>query len=315
MTSMMDRGVAAPDTAHDDQAASLRRMVSRAASSPPAPLLPTPPRTRRAVLYPRAAAPLIAIASGKGGVGKSTLAVNLAIGIARTRRTLLVDADLGTANADVLCGLAPTRRLDTELFRSGGPDLAALRIPTPWGFDLVPGAAGVAGAPQLDRRQRVGLIRSLRTSGSPGDAALVDLGAGIGAPVIEIVAASDLAVIVTTPEPASLADAYALIKCVTRYRGDTRPLRMGLIVNMIDSKAAGRSAHDRIDRVCRRFLGGSMPLLGMVRRDRRIADSVRTRTPLLAGRPHGPAARDLRRCAELVAAIAPRRGRTGEPRP
>ncbi|HHN78622.1 MAG TPA: hypothetical protein ENK11_08135 [Phycisphaerales bacterium] len=310
MTRVADQRVAAPSAPPpvsragvEDQASSLRRLMDR--------VVPPMPRSDRPVIGPRPMMPLVAIASGKGGVGKSTLAVNLAIGVSRTRPMVLVDADLGTANADVLCGLAPTRRLDTELFRPGGPDLSALRIGTPWGFDLVPGTAGVAHAAQPDQRLRDGFIRALRTFGSPGEAVLVDLGAGIGASVIETMASSDLGIVVTTPEPSALADAYALIKCVTRYRGDARPIRMGLVVNMVDSRASGRAAHDRIDRVCRRFLGGSMPLLGLIRRDRRIGDSVRTRTPLLAGRPHGPAARDLRRCAEFVAAITPRRGGGG----
>lgn len=314
MTSIMGHppsaAVAQPPPHADDQAAALRRLVSRTVAKPA-------PRGDRAVLLRNACAPLIAIASGKGGVGKTTITVNTAIEISPRRPTVLVDGDLGTANADVLCGIAPTRRLDAELFKAGGPDLISLLTETPWGFGLVPGAAGVANAAQLDPRQRTDFVRALQRLGKPGGASLIDLGAGIGAPVVETVAASDLGVIVTTAEPSALADAYALIKCITRHRGDPRPLRLGLVVNMIESRAVGRAAHDRIDRVCRRFLGGSMPLLGLIRRDRRVAASVRARTPLLAGRPQGPAARDLRDLAGMIAAVTPRNGRlcSGEVRP
>lgn len=263
------------------------------------------------MLLRREGAPIIAVASGKGGVGKSTISVSLAIGMNRLRPTVLVDADLGTANADVLCGLTPTRRLDAELFRAGGPDLASLLVETPWGFGLVPGAAGVSNAPGLDGLQRAAFIRSMHALGGPGDAVLVDLGAGISAPVIESVAASDLGVVITTPEPAALADAYALIKCVTRHRGDERPLRLGLVVNMAESRSAGRAAHDRIDRVCRRFLGGSMPLLGVVRRDKRVAQSSRRRVPLLSGWPGCPASRDLLGLSEVVSGVTPRVSRCG----
>ncbi len=292
-----------PARATDDQAAELRRLVARAGLRPL-------PRAEREVLRPAPAAPVIAIASGKGGVGKTTLAVNAAIWLHRRRRTLLVDADLGTANADVLCGLAPSRRLDSELFRGDGPDLASLRVTTPWGFGLIPGAAGVAHAAMLDAAQRAGFIASLHRLGDPGGAVLVDLGAGIAAPVVESVASADLGVVVTAPEPTALADAYALIKCVTRHRGDERPLRIGLVVNMADSRSAGQAAHERIDRVCRRFLGGAVPLLGVIRRDRRASMAAASRVPLAAGWPRTAASRDLRRVAEMIGAVTPRIGRS-----
>lgn len=301
MTSLAEPHASVPPVV-DDQASALRRLVARTSFR-------STPRGDRPTLGGGVGAPVVAIASGKGGVGKTTLSVSAAIALHRKRRTILVDADLGTANADVLCGLAPTRRLEGELFRASGPDLASIAIETPWGFRLVPGAAGVAHAPMLDPGQRAGFIEALRALAPPGEAVLVDHGAGISAPIIESVAASDLALIVTTAEPAALADAYALIKCVTRHRGDPRPLRMGLVVNMVETRGEGRAAHARIDRVCARFLGGSMPLIGLVRRDKRALLASRGRVPLLAGWPFAPASRDIREIAGMIAALAPRIGR------
>jgi flagellar biosynthesis protein FlhG len=284
----------ASDGVPDDQAASLRRLV--AASRPPA-----PERT------PVPAAPVIAIASGKGGVGKSTIALNLAV--AAERSCTLVDLDLGTANLDVMCGVSPSRRLDAELFSAGGPDLASVVVRTPFGFGLIPGAAGVAGAANLDAIQRRSLLEAVQHLGDSGEMVIADLGAGIGPSVVETVAASDLGIIVTTPDPAAIADAYAIVKCVVQHRGDPRPLRMGLVVTMAASKSAGRDAHARIDRVCRRFLGGAIPLLGVVRRDEQVVRAARRREPLLARRAVSPAARDLRGLSALVGMLAPRTGR------
>jgi flagellar biosynthesis protein FlhG len=245
----------ATDPPIDDQASSLRRLVAarnRAGrDAPPAGPPPAP------------AAPVIAIASGKGGVGKSTIALNLAV--AAERSCTLVDLDLGTANLDVMCGVSPGRRLDAELFTAGGPDLSRVIVRTPHGFGLIPGAAGVAGAANLDAIQRRHLLGAVQRLGDSGEMVLADLGAGIGPSVVETVAASDLGVIVTTPDPSAIADAYALVKCVVQHRGDARPLRMGLVVSMAPGRSAGRETHARIDRVCRRFLGGAIPLLGVIR--------------------------------------------------
>lgn len=288
----------------DDQAATLRRMV--AASHTPA------PAASAGVARPSlriTAAPVVAIASGKGGVGKSTLALNLAV--AASRSCTLVDLDLGTANLDVMCGVSPSLRLDAELFRASGPDLARMVVRTPFGFGLIPGAAGIAGAANLDPGQRARLLSAVQRLGASGEMVVADLGAGIGPSVIETVAAADLGIIVTTPDPAAIADAYAIVKCVVQHRGDPRPLRMGLVVSMAPSKAAGRAVHGRIDRVCRRFLGGALPLLGTVRRDERVVQAALRREPLLSRRSIGPAARDLRGLAALIGMLTPQTGRLG----
>lgn len=293
------------DAGPDDQASALRRLVAaQRARTDDAGLVsgsvPRPP-----------SAPVVAIASGKGGVGKSTIALNLAA--ASTRACTLIDLDLGTANLDLMCGVSPSRRIDAELFRASGPDFSSMVVPTRFGFGLIPGAAGVAGAADLDAIQRRKLIDAVQRLGASGETVVADLGAGIAPSVIETVAASDLGLIVTTPDPAAIADAYAIIKCVVAYRGDPRPLRLGVVVTMVSGRAEARQAHARIDRVCRRFLGGAVPMLGMVRRDARVVQAARRREPLLSGRAGGPAARDLRGLAALVGALAPRQGRASGP--
>lgn len=296
--------------ASTDQASELRRLVAGTEAGSSARILASPVQSRSV----RAdAAPVIAIASGKGGVGKSTLALNL--GIAAGRPATLVDLDLGTANLDVLCGLSPATRLDTAIVGSDCPDLSRLIVRTRFGFGLIPGAAGIAHAAALDPESRRSLFDAVRALGSPGELTIADLGAGIGPSVIEPVAASDLGVIVTTPDPAAVADAYAIIKCVVRHRGDPRPLRMGLVVTMAESRSVGRETHARIDRVCRRFLGGALPLLGVIRRDERVVQATRRREPLLARRGGGPAQRDLRSVSALIGMLAPRAGRDPGPGP
>ena len=299
-----------------DQATRLRELVAQHDGSVASPRAMIPethhPKNHREDYQQFAspkAAPVIAIASGKGGVGKSTIALNIAT--ASRRRCTLVDLDLGTANLDVMCGVSPRARMDLELFNPHGPDLAAMTIRTSYGFGLIPGAAGVAGAANLDPIQRRWLLAAVQSLGSTGETVIADMGAGIGLSVIETVAAADLGLIVTTPDPAAIADAYAIIKCVVQHRGDPRPLRMGIVVTMVSGRNEARTTHARIDRVCRRFLGGEIPLLGMVRRDGRVVQAARHRAPLLANRSLGPAARDLRGLAALVEALAPVRGRAG----
>lgn len=261
--------------------------------------------------------PVVAITSGKGGVGKTTLSVNLAIALSGLRhRTTLLDADLGLANADVLCGMSPTTRLDatihatvhansdpTSLESRAPRTLSTIAVPAPGGFMLVPGSVGVARMANLPVAHRRMILAGLEGLERSSDLVLIDTGAGLSDGVTTFVAAADAAIVVCTPEPTSIADAYAMIKCVvqgTRSRPDLRP-RFGLIVNQTRSPAEGPSVHARLSATARKFLGIDFPLLGTLPNDDAVITSIRARSPLMLSAPHSPAALAIARTSREIA--------------
>jgi len=250
-----------------DQATALRRIAEHQA--------PAPVPTRRC--------PVIAIASGKGGVGKTTVAVSMAIGLAsRGLKTALVDADLGLANADLMCGLRPTARLTEAVQRvaKGGRvsvDLVQrMCIPGPRGVVFVPGMVGPLGnASMIDARaavsQTVDILRRAM------DVVVVDHGAGLGASVRDGMARSAHPIVLATPDPASLADAYALVKCL-HGGADSHVPRV--LINRARSQAEAEAAHARIAEVAARFLGVGLPMIGHVPEDPAVLKCARVRRPI-----------------------------------
>ncbi|MBX3357237.1 MAG: AAA family ATPase [Phycisphaeraceae bacterium] len=305
-----------------DQASRLRALME-AMSAPPAPAAadepsahaPTPAPPRILPPHPRAAR-LVAIGSGKGGVGKSSLAVNLAIAVARQRlRVTLLDADLGTANADVLCGVMPRNRLEHVLRHDSEsrPSLADIAIDAPGGFRLVPGTAGIARLADLSPHDRAAMIDSLDELEAGADLVLIDTAAGVGSSVTSFLLAADLSLIVTTPEPTAIADAYALIKCLatvpesdgggrsaSEWGGRGEPWDRGgrlpslrLVVNQARDQDEAASVHARISGVSERFLGLTIPLAGWIAQDLRVSQAVRSRRPLLLEHEASPAGRAI----------------------
>ena len=256
----------------------------------------------------RPGVPIVAIGSGKGGVGKTSLAVNLCIALARSgRRATLLDADLGMANADVLCGLSPRRRLDALLVGHDAPARLSMRdvaVDAPGGFLLVPGAVGVARVADLDARRRAALVAGLSELESVSDLIVIDTGAGIGRDVTTFMLAASLAIVVATPEPTSIADAYGLIKCLHLLAADrdsTRP-RLGLVVNQARSEAEASAVHARLSSCAGRFLGCDVPFLGWIAQDTRVCAAVRRRVPHSIRWPRARASRDVRRLSSRVIA-------------
>ena len=235
----------------------------------------------------------IAITSGKGGVGKSNIAVNMAAAMAQTgRRVVLLDADLGLANADVLCSITPRRTIEHVL--DGRATLRDIMVPGPGGFMLVPGASGVAGMADLDPEQRQILLRELARLERSSDVILVDTGAGISRSVVGFAAAAERVMVVCTPEPTSITDAYGMIKSLLAA---SRDISIRLLVNMVESEAEGRDVHHRMQQACSTFLRYPIALAGLVPRDPSVQQAVRAQLPFVIGAPNGLATRRIRAMA------------------
>lgn len=274
-----------------DQASRLREMV-RAFSQGSA--KPTEPKPRRC--------PVLAITSGKGGVGKTTLAVNLSIALAqRGAKVTLVDADLGMANADVQCGLNPARRLEMAVAQDGSRrTLPELAIDAPGGFRLVPGSVGIARMAALSTTQQSDVIAQLSLVSATSDLIIIDTGAGISPGVLGFALSADLVLIAVTPEPTSIADAYAMTKCLRLWDPSLQP-KLSLVVNQARSDDEAREVHARIDAVASRFLKQHVPLAGAIRSDSHIPDAVRARRPFMLDREDTPASRGVWSLSEFVA--------------
>lgn len=304
---------ARPAPAASDQASNLRAMLASARpSAPPVVAVvraPAAPAADRRARVRRAR--VVTVSSGKGGVGKTVLCVNLAIALAQAgRRVALVDADLGMANADVLCGLTPVRRLEeVVLAGSGGvAALADIAVDAPGGFRLVPGAVGVARMAAMGELERARLMGALAELERQADVVIVDTGAGLGPDVLHLMREADEAIVVATPEPTSIADAYALLKCAVQSGAAAASL--GLVINQAAGEREATAVHARIAGVAARFLRVTPRLAGWVRADPAVPAAVRRRRPLLIEAPRARVSDDVRRLGEglLARASAEERG-------
>lgn len=253
------------------------------------------PQNGRSVRSSSPRTSFIAVTSGKGGVGKTNIAVNLAIAMSGEGRCVtLIDADMGTANADVLCGITTPNNL-SHLIQGRKRRLVDLAIDAPGGFRLIPGASGVRQMADLSEADRGILVGELSKLEHSSEIVIVDTGAGISESVTSMTSLADLILVVLTPEPTSIADGYGLIKSIHfKLQGtQDRGKRFAILINMASSRHQARAVYDRIASVSRRFLGIHLDFAGHVPNDISVSRSVLKRTPFLLVHPHAPASKAI----------------------
>jgi flagellar biosynthesis protein FlhG len=278
----------------DDQAARLRKLVAELRSGRPG------ARITRTLVPTR----VIAVTSGKGGVGKTNITTNLALALAqRKQRVLVLDADLGLANVDVAMGLLPRYNLSHVL--RGEMELEEIITTGPLGVSIIASGSGVRELANLSDSARARLLESLAGLKADYDFLLIDTSAGLGRNVLGFVLAADEVLVVTTPEPTAFVDAYSMIKVIFQENPDAC---VRLVLNMVQNETEARDVSDKLTVLVHRLLGAAITPLGYVLRDERVGEAVREQTPLLILYPGSPAAR----CVHSLAAHLTN-GRQGAP--
>jgi flagellar biosynthesis protein FlhG len=250
---------------------------------------PTRSAAARPTAATRAAGRIVAVASGKGGVGKTWLAITLTHALARAgERVLLFDGDLGLANVDIQLGLTP--ELDLGSVMEGRVSIADAALAHPGGFAILAGRSGSGALAGLDAAALEHLLAALRQAAGGYDRVVLDLGAGLGRAVRRMAGFADTLLVVASEEPTSLTDAYAALKLhtVDAPGSDAR-----VVVNQAGTRASGERTYATLARACGAFLGRTPPLAGIVRRDDRVRDAIRRQTPFLTRHPTAPAAADV----------------------
>jgi len=234
---------------------------------------------------------VIAVTGGKGGVGKTSVSVNLATSLASAgKRVMLLDGDLGLANVDVFLGLSPRYTMAHVL--SGERTLEEVVVESPQGVLIVPGASGVAELANLSAAGHLNLVQAFSTLSARVDVMIVDTAAGIAHSVVQFTQAAQHVLVVVCDEPASMTDAYALIKVLSRNHAVAR---FHVVANMVRSPGEGEALFQKLQRVTAKFLDVTLDYVGEIPEDPYLRKAIREQRPVMTAFPASPASRAFKK--------------------
>jgi len=239
---------------------------------------------------------VISIASGKGGVGKSSISVNLAITLSRLgQRVLVVDADFGLANVDIMLGV--TSRFDVSYFLRGDKTLTDIVQLGHEGVRFISGGSGVNTLLNMNEDQLAELLTGIVRLDTPIDLIIIDTGAGINENIIQMILASSETIVVTTSEPTAILDAYALVKTIVK-RDNTHPLHV--LINKCENMKEAHRVQNGFIEVVGRHLGKNINPLGLITHDKNVPVSIKRQLPLVVSEPYGQTAREISAIARNI---------------
>ncbi|WP_005034482.1 MinD/ParA family protein [Holophaga foetida] len=239
---------------------------------------------------------VLAVTSGKGGVGKTNVVAGLAMSLARVgQRVVVLDADFGLANLDILLGLTPTHTLEHVL--RGEKILEEIILDGPLGIKVIPASSGIQELTRLDTMSELRLVQGLQRVAETQDWLLIDTAAGIHDSVVKLLMAAQEVILVTTPEPTSLVDAYAMVK-VIHLRDPEKPI--WVVVNNAQVESEAEETLEQLQAATLRFLGKELNILGMIPTDPHLLQSVRQQRGVVELYPRSPSAQAFRAFADQL---------------
>ena len=243
---------------------------------------------------------VITVTSGKGGVGKSNLAVNIAIAMGRAgKRVIILDADFGLANIEVMLGIRPKYNLADLMFK--GKQITDIITEGPENVSFISGGSGIQELTNLTKEQVINFSSKLEELDRRADVIIVDTGAGISGNVMEFVMSSAEVILVATPEPTSMTDAYAVLKTLDRQPEFAREhCRIKLVANRVSNEKMGKELYEKLSLVAEKFLNLSLEYIGSVPTDMNINKAVMKQKPITIAFPMSPASRAIEEISKKV---------------
>ncbi len=241
---------------------------------------------------------VITVTSGKGGVGKSSIAINLAMQFRKKGKSVIIfDADFGLANIEVMFGAIPKYNLADMIFRGKG--FKDIIVEGPEGIGFISGGSGINGLGNMNREQVQYLVYKLKELETLADIIIIDTGAGISDSVLEFVASSGEVILVTTPEPTSITDSYALLKALNaRESFDAEICKIKVVANRVLNYDEGKNLFSKLEVVVTKFLNINLSFLGVIPMDMNMSKSIMQQKPVTMAYPNSAGAKAIERITE-----------------